>query len=63
MGNAILHLHLGLHPLEVKLDAKEHASGNSQQKVRIPEHMFDDLDRLAELLDESYDYVMSLDPK
>jgi hypothetical protein len=29
----------------------------------IPDHMLDDLDRLAEYLNESYDYVMSLDPK
>lgn len=31
--------------------------------VLIPESMLNDLDRLAELLNESYDYVMSLDPK
>lgn len=31
--------------------------------VLIPESMLDDLDRLAELLNESYDYVMSLEPK
>ena len=31
--------------------------------VLIPDHMLDDLDRLAEYLNESYDYVMSLDPK
>jgi hypothetical protein len=31
--------------------------------VRIPEHMLEDLDRLAEYLNESYDYVMSLEPK
>ena len=31
--------------------------------VLIPDHMFDDLDKLAEYLNESYDYVMSLDPK
>jgi len=31
--------------------------------VLIPDHMFDDLDTLAEYLNESYDYVMSLDPK
>lgn len=31
--------------------------------VLIPENMLDDLDRLAELLNESYDYVMSLPPK
>jgi hypothetical protein len=31
--------------------------------VLIPENMFTDLDRLADLLNESYDYVMSLEPK
>ena len=31
--------------------------------VLIPDHMFDDLDKLSEYLNESYDYVMSLDPK
>jgi hypothetical protein len=31
--------------------------------VFIPDQMLDDLDRLAEYLNESYDYVMSLDPK
>ena len=31
--------------------------------VLIPESILNDLDRLAELLNESYDYVMSLDPK
>ncbi|KAA3645552.1 MAG: hypothetical protein DWQ07_12500 [Chloroflexi bacterium] len=31
--------------------------------ILIPDHMFEDLDKLAELLDESYDYVMSLKPK
>ena len=31
--------------------------------VLIPEKMLEDLDRLANYLDESYDYVMSLDPK
>ena len=31
--------------------------------VLIPESMFDDLDKLAEYLNESYDYVMSLEPK
>jgi hypothetical protein len=29
----------------------------------IPDDMFEDLDKLAEYLNESYDYVMSLDPK
>lgn len=31
--------------------------------VLIPQTMFDDLDNLAEYLNESYDYVMSLEPK
>ena len=31
--------------------------------VRIPEAMFEDLNRLAELLNEAFDYVMSLEPK
>ncbi|MEJ2412967.1 MAG: hypothetical protein P8Y34_08230 [Anaerolineales bacterium] len=34
-----------------------------QGYVLIPEEMLDDLDRLAEYLNESYDYVMSLEPK
>ena len=31
--------------------------------VLIPENMLEDLDTVAKYLDESYDYVMSLDPK
>ncbi|MEM8900785.1 MAG: hypothetical protein AAGC85_21915 [Bacteroidota bacterium] len=31
--------------------------------VLIPEDMFDELDILANLLNESYDYVMTLEPK
>ena len=31
--------------------------------VLIPDRMLKDLDHLAKYLDESYDYVMSLDPK
>ncbi|MEM6684765.1 MAG: hypothetical protein AAF617_03125 [Bacteroidota bacterium] len=31
--------------------------------VLIPENMLNDLDRLANLLNESYEYVMSLEPK
>ena len=31
--------------------------------ILIPEEMLNDLDSLAPLLDESFDYVMSLDPK
>jgi hypothetical protein len=31
--------------------------------VLVPEAMWDDLDRLAGYLNESYDYVMSLEPK
>ncbi|MGB5667555.1 MAG: hypothetical protein WBM53_11945 [Maribacter sp.] len=31
--------------------------------VLIPDNMLEDLDNLAKYLDESYDYVMSLEPK
>jgi hypothetical protein len=31
--------------------------------VLIPDHMLEDLDTLAEYLDEGYDYVMTLEPK
>ena len=31
--------------------------------VLIPDSMLDDLNKLAELINESYDYVMSLEPK
>jgi hypothetical protein len=31
--------------------------------VLIPESMLEDLDNVAKYLDESYDYVMSLEPK
>lgn len=31
--------------------------------VLIPEKMLEDLDHIAEYLNESYDYVMSLEPK
>lgn len=31
--------------------------------VLIPENMLNDIDTLAEYLNESYDYVLSLDPK
>lgn len=31
--------------------------------VLIPDHMLNDLDKLAKYLDESYDYVMNLEPK
>lgn len=31
--------------------------------VLIPDHMLEDLDHLASYLNESYDYVMSLEPK
>ena len=31
--------------------------------VRIPDGMLEDLDVLAKYLDQSYDYVMSLEPK
>jgi hypothetical protein len=31
--------------------------------VLIPDHMLENLDKLAEYLNESYDYVMTLEPK
>jgi hypothetical protein len=31
--------------------------------VLIPDHMLEDLDTLADYLNESYDYVMALEPK
>jgi len=31
--------------------------------VLIPDEMLEDLDELAKYLDESYDYVMTLEPK
>ena len=31
--------------------------------VLVPERMLEDLDNVAQYLDESYDYVMSLEPK
>lgn len=31
--------------------------------VLIPDRMFQDLDKLAEYLNESYDYVLTLEPK
>jgi hypothetical protein len=31
--------------------------------VLLPEHMLEDLDKVARYLDESYDYVMSLPSK
>ena len=31
--------------------------------VLIPEHMFEDMDKLVEYLNESFEYVMSLEPK
>lgn len=34
-----------------------------QGYILIPEHMWGDLDNLARYLNESYDYVMTLEPK
>ena len=31
--------------------------------VLIPDQMLEDLDKLVEYLNESYDYVMTLEPK
>lgn len=46
-------------------DAGYLISHNATMKgyVRIPEEMFSDLEQLAAYLNESFDYVMSLDPK
>jgi hypothetical protein len=34
-----------------------------QGYVLMPENLWDDMDRLAQFLDQSFDYVMSLEPK
>jgi hypothetical protein len=34
-----------------------------QGYVLIPDHILEDLDKLSEYLNESYDYVMTLEPK
>ena len=34
-----------------------------QRYILIPDRMFEDLDALANYLNESYDYVMTLEPK
>ena len=48
-----------------EFDTTTYKSYNATIKgyVLIPERMLNDLDNLAKYLDESYDYVMSLDPK
>jgi len=48
-----------------EFDSSIYKSYNSTMHgyVLIPEKMLTDLDKLAKYLDESYDYVMSLDPK
>lgn len=48
-----------------ELNTTLYTSYNATMKgyVLIPEHMWDDLDNLAKYLNESYDYVMSLEPK
>ncbi|MEM9720556.1 MAG: hypothetical protein AAGA10_14945 [Bacteroidota bacterium] len=46
-------------------DTTYFTSYNSIMKgyVLIPDHMLEDLEKVAEYLNESYDYVMGLDPK
>lgn len=48
-----------------ELDTTYYKSYGATMKgyILIPEAMLDDLDNLAKYLDESYDYVMSLEPK
>ncbi|MEO1033094.1 MAG: hypothetical protein AAFX55_16950 [Bacteroidota bacterium] len=48
-----------------EFNSSTYTSYNATMKgyVLIPEQMWDDLDKLAEYLNESYDYVMSLPPK
>lgn len=41
---------------------KSHGA-NMQGYILIPEEMTKDLDRVAEFLNESYEYVMTLEPK
>ncbi len=36
---------------------------NMRGYVRMPEHLWENLDLLAKYLNEGYDYVMSLEPK
>lgn len=48
-----------------EFDTTLYKSYNAVMKgyVLIPEKMLEDLDNVAQYLDESYDYVMSLEPK
>ena len=48
-----------------ELDTTYYKSYGATMKgyILIPESMWEDLDALAKLLDESYDYVMTLEPK
>ncbi len=48
-----------------EFDSTLYKSYNAVMKgyVLIPERMLKDLDKVAQYLDESYDYVMSLEPK
>ena len=49
----------------IEYDTTLYKSYNAVMKgyILITEQMLQDLDKLASLLDESYDYVMSLEPK
>lgn len=48
---------------ELKTTAYKSYGSVMKGYVLIPEHLWDDPDVLVEYLNESYDYVMSLEPK
>ena len=48
---------------DLKTTHFESHDATMQGYIRIPDEMLDDLQVLAKYLDESYDYVMSLEPK
>ena len=62
---------MAMHGIEIRFnqfeefDSSIYKSYNSIMHgyVLIPENMLGDLDIVARLLDESYDYVMTLEPK
>ena len=62
---------MAMHGIEIRFnqfeefDSSIYKSYNSIMHgyVLIPAYMLEDLDNVARYLDESYDYVMSLDPK
>lgn len=48
---------------ELKTTNFKSYGANMRGYVLMPEHLWEDLDRLANYLNESYDYVKSLEPK